>query len=120
MNTTRTINTTKTQTTVALGAAAALLLGFAMIAPAGAATSDEVPSLVVHYDPQSLATDDGARVVYEKSWISHLSVDPVLHESETEEGTYYTSNYRGAKGRINFHIDAGVGTVHIRSGSLGD
>jgi hypothetical protein len=68
------------------------------------------------YLPEHVA----ARVVYEKSWISHLSIDPVLHESETEEGTYYTSNYRGAKGRINFHIDAGVGTVHIRSGSSGD
>jgi hypothetical protein len=63
------------------------------------------------YIPEHMA----ARVVYEKSWISHISVDSGLREADNEEDTYYTSSYHGAKGRINFHIDAGVGTVRIRT-----
>jgi len=48
----------------ALGAIAALLMGVSMIPAANAATIDEVPSVVVRYDAQSLATESGAREVY--------------------------------------------------------
>ncbi len=66
MNTNTAISTAKTQTAVALGAIAALLLGIATIPVAGAESTDEAPSVVVRYDAQSLETESGARVVYEK------------------------------------------------------
>ena len=66
MNTNTAFNTAKTQTAVALGAVAALLLGFAMIPVAGAASADEPPTVTVRYDAQSLETETGARAIYEK------------------------------------------------------
>ncbi|HMD74378.1 MAG TPA: UrcA family protein [Steroidobacteraceae bacterium] len=66
MSTINTFSTAKTQTAVALGAVAALLLGFALIPIANAETADATPTRVVRYDAQSLETDSGARAIYEK------------------------------------------------------
>jgi UrcA family protein len=66
MSTITAFNTAKTQTAVALGAVAAVLLGFAMIPVASAATADDSPVLTVRYDAHSLESESGARAVYEK------------------------------------------------------
>ncbi len=45
--------------------AALLVLSGALVAGvAGAAPSDDVPTLVVRYDPAALATDEGAKALY--------------------------------------------------------
>jgi UrcA family protein len=105
MNTTRRFNTAKTQTAVALGAAAALLLGFAMIAPAGAASVDEVPTLVVRYDPQALATDEGARAVYEKI---ASAARKVCTEGSSHDLKAFAEAYRCRKAAIA----RAVGEIH--------
>jgi len=66
MSTINTFSTAKTQTAVALGAVAALLLGCALIPVASAETADVTPTRLVRYDARSLATDSGARAIYEK------------------------------------------------------
>jgi hypothetical protein len=54
----------------------------------------------------------GARIIYEKNWISDLDID---HEFEEQgDNTYQTSNYTTAPGRINLHVEAGFGSVSIR------
>jgi hypothetical protein len=54
----------------------------------------------------------GARIIYEKNWISHIE----LHRSiaEAEENNYYTSNYASAKGKMNMRVEAGFGSVKIK------
>ncbi len=53
----------------------------------------------------------GAKIVYDKNWFSHVELD---HDfSEQEENNYYTSNYRTAPGKMNIHIEAGLGSVRI-------
>jgi len=54
----------------------------------------------------------GARVIYEKNWISDLDIDKDF--TEQSEDTYQTSNYSTAAGRINLHVEAGFGSVEIR------
>jgi len=49
---------------IAMGAIAGCLLGALSAGAANAATLDEVPSLAVKYDAQSLATESGARTLY--------------------------------------------------------
>ncbi|MBI4546357.1 MAG: hypothetical protein HY707_00130 [Ignavibacteriae bacterium] len=54
----------------------------------------------------------GTRVMYNKSFISHITLDRDF--SEEEEDNYYSSNYYSSKGRINMHIEAGLGSVKIK------
>ena len=61
----------------------------------------------------SIPEDIGTKVTYEKNWLSHFDVDKAEF-SEREDNVYYSQNYRGASGRINMHIEAGLGTVKIR------
>ena len=54
----------------------------------------------------------GARVIYEKNWITDLDIDPDFVEQD--DNTYQTSNYSTAPGRINLRVEAGFGSVDIR------
>jgi hypothetical protein len=54
----------------------------------------------------------GAKIMYEKSWITHISLDKDF--SEREESNYFSSNYSTAGGRMNMKIEAGLGSVKIR------
>jgi hypothetical protein len=54
----------------------------------------------------------GARVIYEKNWITDLDIDDDF--AEQGEDVYQTSNYATAAGRINLHVEAGFGSVEIR------
>ena len=54
----------------------------------------------------------GARIIYEKNWISHIDLDHSI--AEQEENNYYTSNYSSAKGRMNMRVEAGFGSVKIK------
>jgi hypothetical protein len=54
----------------------------------------------------------GARVIYEKNWMTDLNIDRDF--AEQGENTYQTSNYSTAPGRINLHVEAGFGSVEIR------
>jgi hypothetical protein len=56
----------------------------------------------------------GAKIVYEKSWICHLTIDHDFTESSKEDNAYFSSNYYSAKGRINLRVDAGLGSVKVR------
>jgi hypothetical protein len=54
----------------------------------------------------------GAKIAYEKSILAHFDID---HEfSEESEDNYISPNYYSASGKINLHIDAGLGSVKIR------
>ncbi|MBA4312884.1 MAG: hypothetical protein C0417_09665 [Chlorobiaceae bacterium] len=55
----------------------------------------------------------GAKVYYEKSWVA--SIDLPKYYEEKEENTYFSKNYYNAKGRLNFHIEAGLGNVTIKN-----
>lgn len=55
--------------------------------------------------------ETGVKVIYEKSLIAHLDLDPDF--SKQEEDTYYSSNYYSASGKINMRIEAGLGSVRI-------
>ena len=59
----------------------------------------------------------GAKIIYQKSWIAHIDLAKDFEESSSQEDTYYSSNYSSAKGKINFRIDAGMGSIKIRRGS---
>jgi hypothetical protein len=54
----------------------------------------------------------GARIIYEKNWISHIDLDRSI--AEQEENNYYTSNYASAKGKMNMRVEAGFGSVKIK------
>ncbi len=54
----------------------------------------------------------GVKVYCEKTWISHLNIDDEFKEKEDD--TYYTSNYNSASGKMNMHVEAGLGSVRIR------
>lgn len=54
----------------------------------------------------------GAHIMYEKSWVSHCSIDNDF--SEEEENNYYTANYASAIGRMNLRVESGLGTVVIK------
>jgi hypothetical protein len=53
----------------------------------------------------------GVKVTYEKSLIAHLDIDRGFTEQGTN--TYFTPNYSSARGKMNLHIEAGVGNVRI-------
>jgi hypothetical protein len=54
----------------------------------------------------------GARVYYEKSWVSRLDCDRDFHTSAENE--YLTDNYNSSAGRMNIRIDSGMGSIKIR------
>lgn len=54
----------------------------------------------------------GAKIYYEKSWIA--SIDLPKNYEEEEENTYLSSNYYDSKGKLNFHVEAGLGSVTIK------
>ena len=56
----------------------------------------------------------GAKISYEKSLVAHI--DLASDFSEPEENSYVSANYDNAPGRLNMHIEAGLGSVKIRRG----
>lgn len=54
----------------------------------------------------------GAKVYYEKNWISNVDLDKDFDEEQNNE--YETSNYSSARGKMNIQIEAGFGSVKIR------
>ncbi|HLX11386.1 MAG TPA: LiaF domain-containing protein, partial [Bacteroidota bacterium] len=62
----------------------------------------------------------GAKIYYQKSWITHLNLEDDFARSDTDEDTYYSSNYATAKGKLNIHIDASLGSVRIRRADESD
>jgi hypothetical protein len=59
-----------------------------------------------------IPSDVGARVIYDKSWMSRIDCDEDFHESGSNE--YLTDNYRDAAGKMNIRIDSGLGSIKIR------
>ena len=53
----------------------------------------------------------GVKVMSEKSILTHMEVDKDF--TEQREDNYFSSNYYSASGKINFHIEAGLGSVKI-------
>lgn len=51
---------------VVVGMIAGCLLGALSVGTASAASADDVPSFVVKYDPQALASEAGARALYQR------------------------------------------------------
>lgn len=54
----------------------------------------------------------GAKVSYERNWISRVDCDPVF--SDDGEGQCITDNYSRAAGRMNIRVQTGLGSVKIR------
>jgi hypothetical protein len=54
----------------------------------------------------------GARVLYEKSWVSRLDCDRDFRSVSTDE--FETENYRSAHGKMNIRIDSGLGSIKVR------
>jgi hypothetical protein len=54
----------------------------------------------------------GAKVFYEKSWVSRLDCDRDFHTVSDDE--YETENYESADGKMNIRIDSGLGSVNVR------
>ncbi|HEX9007588.1 MAG TPA: hypothetical protein VF889_09850 [Bacteroidota bacterium] len=53
----------------------------------------------------------GARVFYEKNWISR--VDCAKDFTSVGESEYMSENYNSAQGKMNIRVDSGVGSVKI-------
>ncbi len=66
--------------TMTTGTALTLLCGIAVAAYSGAASAatgdDDVPSVAIHYDRQSLDTDSGARMLYRRIVFAAAEVCP--------------------------------------------
>lgn len=56
--------------------------------------------------------ETGTKVYYEKSWVA--SIDLPKDFDEEEDDNYFSSNYYNTSGRINMHIEAGLGSVTIK------
>lgn len=54
----------------------------------------------------------GAKVYYEKNWVSNIDIDKDFDEEQNNE--YVTSNYSDVKGKLNIQIEAGFGSVKIK------
>lgn len=54
----------------------------------------------------------GARVSYEKSWVSSIDLDQDF--SSSGESEYLSENYSAASSRMNVRINAGFGSVRVR------
>jgi len=59
-----------------------------------------------------IPSSTGAKIEYEKNLINHISLAGDF--SEDEEHTYTSENYYDAHGKLNMHIEAGLGTVKIK------
>jgi UrcA family protein len=65
---------------VVFGMIAGCLLGALGVGTASAATPAELPSIVIKYDPQSLASDEGARALYQRLVKASEQVCPATGE----------------------------------------
>ena len=54
----------------------------------------------------------GVKIIAQKNFITHFDIDPDFAEQRND--TYFSSNYDTAPGKLNIHIDAGVGSVRIK------
>ena len=54
----------------------------------------------------------GAKVMYEKTWISHLECDSDF--AEVSENQYTSTNYATATGRMNIKVQSAMGSVKIQ------
>lgn len=54
----------------------------------------------------------GVKIIAEKNFVTHFDIDPDF--AEQREDSYFSSNYYSAEGKLNIHIDAGVGSVKIK------
>jgi len=54
----------------------------------------------------------GARIAYEKNWVSRLDTDADFHSSGENE--YLSDNYADAASRMNITIDSGMGSIRVR------
>ena len=54
----------------------------------------------------------GARVSYDKSWMSRVDCDEDFHETGTND--YLSDNYQDATGKMNIRIDSGLASIKIR------
>jgi hypothetical protein len=59
-----------------------------------------------------IPSDVGAKVFYEKSWVSRLDVDRDFHS--TSDNQYTSDNFNDATGRMNIRIDSGLGSIKVR------
>ena len=59
-----------------------------------------------------LPYDVGAKVLFEESLVSKIDCDKSFHASG--EGQYLSDNFKSAAGRMNIHIDTGMGRVKVR------
>jgi hypothetical protein len=59
-----------------------------------------------------LPANIGARIFYEKSWVSRLDVDRDFHSAG--ENQYVSDNYDAATGKMNIKIDSGLGSIKVR------
>jgi hypothetical protein len=60
----------------------------------------------------SIPDEIGTKIYYEKSWVA--SIDLPNDFKEEEENNYYSKNYYNTIGKINLHIEAGLGSVKIK------
>jgi len=56
----------------------------------------------------------GVKLVYEKNWVTSVSTGNCFMKTTGESNEHFTSNYYSSKGRLNLHIDAGMGSVQVR------
>jgi hypothetical protein len=54
----------------------------------------------------------GAKLFYEKNWVSRLDCDQDFHT--VSESEYETDNYETAEGKMNIRIDSGLGSIKVR------
>lgn len=59
-----------------------------------------------------IPSDVGARLFYEKSWVSRLDCDRDFHAVNDDE--YETDNYDDAVAKMNIRIDSGLGSIKVR------
>ena len=54
----------------------------------------------------------GAKVLYEKSWISNIDIGRGFNEENEDE--YVTDNYYNTKAKMNIKFDTGVGSIKLK------
>lgn len=59
-----------------------------------------------------LPKDVGAKIFFQESLVSKIDCDKSIHPSG--EGEYLSDNFKSAAGRMNIHIDAGLGSVKVK------
>jgi len=60
----------------------------------------------------SIPDNIGTKIYYEKSWVSTIDIPKDFKEEE--EHYYFSPNYYDVNGKINMHIEAGLGSVKIK------